>query len=361
MPLPAEAPDALDGSASFTRRPDLRAMSQGELAELLSSLGEPSYRAQQLFRWLHRAGATSVHEMTNLPLGLRQALDSRATLRPLEVDVVQTSSDGTRKLRLRCEDGQLVESVLIPREQALTLCISSQAGCALGCRFCATATMGLRRNLGPQEILDQVYRARALLDPAERISNLVFMGMGEPLANLDNVLSAIDILCAPAGADFSPRRITISTVGLVPKIAELGRRNRNVGLAVSLHATQNELRSSLMPVNRRWPLEQLMQALREFPLPRRRRITFEYIVLAGLNDSPEDAARLPQLLAGIPAKVNLLAYNPSRSDQPDLHRPSIEALERFGERLRDAGLTVTVRQSRGLDIAAACGQLATSG
>jgi 23S rRNA (adenine2503-C2)-methyltransferase len=201
----------------------------------------------------------------------------------------------------------------------------------------------------------------ALLGAERRISNLVFMGMGEPLANLDAVLDAIGILCTDTGANFSPRRITVSTAGHVPGIARFGERARTVGLALSLHATTDALRDVLVPLNRRWPLAQLFAALRAYPLPKRRRITFEYMLIAGLNDTPADARRLPRLLADLPAKINLLAYNPCRADHPEWRRPEDEAIEAFAEALRAKGLNTTVRQSRGLDIDAACGQLAAKG
>ncbi|MCK5795694.1 MAG: 23S rRNA (adenine(2503)-C(2))-methyltransferase RlmN [Deltaproteobacteria bacterium] len=360
---------------------DLRSLDLNAITALIKDLGEAPYRAEQVFTWIHRRGVASLVEMTNVPKTLREALESRGKLQPLDIDALQTSRDGTRKLRLRCpDDDAFIEAVLIPRRKRdvqpsrhsatigaddptkkQTLCISSQVGCALGCIFCATATLGLKRNLLPGEIVDQVYRAQSVLDPGERIRNLVFMGMGEPLVNLDNVLAAVHLLIHEKGLDLSPRRITVSTVGHVTGIEKLGRQMPQLGLAISLHATTDVLRSRLIPINRRWPLRALFAALRAFPLPRRRRITFEYMMLAGLNDTPDDARRLPKLLDGIPAKVNLLPYNPWRQDQPDLRRPEEEAIDDFAERLRDKGLTVTVRQSRGLDIAAACGQLALDG
>ena len=337
---------------------DLRSLTLPQLQQVIGDLGLASYRATQVFSWIHGHGVTSTEPMTNLSKALRNQLADRADLTPLTVDRIQRSSDGTIKLALRCHDGLAVESVLIPQEDRLTQCISSQVGCALGCRFCATATMGIKRNLTPGEIVDQVYRGREELADDQRVSNLVFMGMGEPMANLDNVLTAVEILCTDIGANFSPRRITISTVGLVPGIAELGRRARQVGLAISLHATTDEVRDKLLPINRRYNLARLFDALRAYPLPRRRRITFEYVLLAGINDGDADARRLPRLLDGIPSKVNLLPYNPSRPDQPDLLRPDEETVERFAELLRAKGLNTTIRRSRGLDIDAACGQLA---
>jgi len=340
---------------------DLHSLRIGQIEHLVANLQQPKYRAEHIFRWVHRLGATSTDDMTNLPTDLRARLAQTVTLVPLAIDAALDAADGTRKLRLRCSDGALIESVLIPRQEKLTLCVSSQVGCALGCRFCATATMGMRRNLTPGEIVDQVYRNRSLLSPGRRITHLVFMGMGEPLANLDAVEVAVENLCSQAGADFSMRRITISTAGLVPGLRELGRRMPSVGLAISLHATTDEVRSRLMPINRRWPLAQLLGALRNYPLARRRRITFEYILLPGINDTDADIKRFPRLLQGIPAKINLLPYNPCRADQPQLTRPSFDALERFADALRAKGLTATVRHSRGLDISAACGQLVVGG
>jgi len=341
-------------------RIDLRSLVADELDALMAELGLPRYRASQIFRWVHRFGATNPAGMGNLPRDLRTLLGEQTTLVPLEITAVQESSDGTRKFRLRCHDGPHIESVLIPREDKLTLCISSQVGCALGCQFCATATMGMRRNLTTGEIVDQVYRVQTQLEPQQRISNLVFMGMGEPMANLGRVVRAVENLCQPSGLDLSPRRITISTVGLVPGIRRLGQMMPHVGLAVSLHATTDALRNRLMPVNRRWPLSELVRTLEQYPLPRRRRITFEYILLPGLNDSAADAMRLARLLRRIPAKINLLPYNPCRPDHPELRRPNDQQLDDFAEALRAKGLTTTVRYSRGLDIAAACGQLAAT-
>ncbi len=340
---------------------ELRALTLPELEILVRDLGQPAFRARQIFAWVHAHGATSTAAMTNLSKELRAQLAEACSLAPLELDAEVASEDGTRKLRLRCADGAAIETVLIPEEGKLTQCLSSQVGCGLGCRFCATATMGLLRHLRPGEIVDQVYRAQALLSgtPRARISNLVFMGMGEPMNNLDAVLQAVEILCSEVGADFSPRRITVSTAGVVPGIEELGRRARQLGLAVSLNATTDEVRSALMPVNRRWPLPVLLEALRRYPLPRRRRITFEYVLIRGVNDSPADAKRLPRLLDRLPCKVNLIPYNPGREDT-DFCAPAPESVERFAEQLRSKGLPTYLRRSRGSDIAAACGQLVAS-
>ena len=367
-------------------RVDLRGLTLPGLEEQVRAWGLPAYRARQIFAWVHGRCVTSTGPMTDISRELREELAGRVDLTPLAVDAERAAADGTRKLRLRLSDGALVETVLIPDgdvqsggvgggSKKITQCLSSQVGCGLGCRFCATATMGLRRNLSAGEIVDQVYvlgrsaparggasplpTARALSEP-QRVSNLVFMGMGEPLGNLDSVLAAVEILCTDVGQNFSPRRITVSTAGVVPGIAELGRRNRHVGLAVSLNATTDEVRERLMPINKRWPLPALMEALRRYPLPRRRRITFEYVLIAGLNDTPADARRLVRLLDGIRSKVNLIPYNPvARPFTGRLERPTPDAVDAFAERLREKDLSTFVRQSRGDDIAAACGQLVT--
>lgn len=350
---------------------NLRDLSFVELNKALEELGQPRYRAEQLFSWIHKRGIFDLDQMSNIPKDLREKLKENWSFNALACDKVLKSSDGTRKIRYRCIDGALIESVLIPRSdysygynpneaEKITLCVSSQVGCALGCEFCATATLGLKRNLNAGEIVDQIYLANQLLEENETISNLVFMGMGEPMANLERVLKAVGNLTHEKGLDFSPRRITISTVGHVTGIQKLGERMPNLGLAISLHATTNEQRSQLMPLNKRWPLDDLFKALKAYPLPRRRRITFEYMLLENFNDRREDINRLAKLLDGIPSKVNVLAFNPWRDDQPDMRRPSDESVDFFAEKLRAKGLTVTVRQSRGQDIDAACGQLALS-
>ena len=338
---------------------NLRDLRHAELEAFLADLGEPRFRADQIFRWVHARGAVSWDEMTDLPAALRQRLAAAASLAPLEVDAVQTARDGTRKLRLRASDGRLLESVLIPEDEKekLTLCISSQVGCALDCTFCATAKLGFGRQLRPGEIVDQVYRARALGGPdGRRLTNLVFMGMGEPLHNLSAVLAAIEILTSELGCNLSHRRITVSTAGLVPGIEKLGRAPVKVNLAISLNATTDGLRDEIMPINRKWNLQALLGAVRRYPLERRRRITFEYVLLAGRNDTDADAARLPRLLRGIPAKVNLIPWNPHPG--APFARPAWERVVAFQEALKARGLPVYVRRPRGDDIAAACGQLA---
>ena len=338
---------------------DIRSLPLSGLQQFVQdSLDLPPFRARQIFSWIHGRGIATTDVMTDLSRDLRASLAGKISLAPLEVDAEALAEDGTRKLRLRCTDGALLETVLIPVEASskITQCLSTQVGCGLGCRFCSTAGMGMIRNLSPGEIVDQVYRGRSLLAEGARISNLVFMGMGEPMNNLDAVLTAVEILCEDLGANFSPRRITISTAGVVPGIERMGRRARNVGLAVSLNATTDEVRSRLMPVNKRWPLAVLMKALRSYPLPRRRRITFEYVLIDGVNDSLADARRIPRLLHRIPAKVNLIPFNPGAGQA--LRRPHQDRVEAFAEILRDKNLNTHVRRSRGRDIAAACGQLA---
>lgn len=340
-------------------RPELRALSLEQLGSELASLGPDikPFRARQVFAWVHGRGVTDVEAMSDLPRDLRGRLARHFQLRPPRLESELSAEDGTRKLRLRLTDGAAVETVLIPEEGKVTLCLSSQVGCGLGCRFCATARMGLHRNLTVGEIVDQVYQARALLPSGTRLSNLVFMGMGEPLHNLPNLLPAVRILCSDLGANLSPRRITLSTAGVVPGIDELGRRWPQLGLAVSLNATTDETRASLMPIARRYPLAELLAALRRYPLPRRRRLTVEYVLIRGVNDSLADARRIPALLDRIRAKVNLIAFNPDDKEQ-DLARPLPEQVEAFAEELRRRDLTTHVRRSRGADIAAACGQLA---
>ena len=293
--------------------------------------------------------------MTDLPAHLRTALAAHFAFPCLEPARVAHSGDGTRKLLFDLGRGDAIEAVLIPDPPRLTLCISSQAGCAMDCDFCATARLGLRRNLSSTEIAGQVRAALALLQPEERITNLVFMGMGEPLHNYDAVVEAIATISSNWGIGLSARRITVSTVGLVPRMLRLVE-DTDVLLAVSLTATTDELRDRLMPVNRRFPLAELMRACRELPIPQRRRITFEYVMLEDVNDSLDDARRLIRLLAGIRAKVNLIPFNPFPGSS---YRPSsADVIERFRRRLLDAHVNATVRRSRGRDIQAACGQLA---
>ncbi len=345
-------------------RPDLRSLPLAELEALLRGLGEKPFRARQLYRWLHQKGAASLEEMTDLPAALRRRLAGSASLATLERRDEQRSRDGTIKWTWRTADGKLVESVYMPEPGRKTLCVSSQAGCALGCTFCLTATLGLQRNLSPGEIVDQVARANRRLcelgegKPPRPLTNLVFMGMGEPLHNYQAVKAALDILLSEDGPNFSHRHVTVSTSGLVPQMRRLGEETE-VKLAVSLNATTDAVRDRLMPVNRRWPIADLLEACRAFPMRRGRRITFEYVLLGGVNDSDEDARRLARLVRGIPAKVNLIPWNPGAG--LPFTAPGPERVAAFQQILVDRQITAVVRKNRGRDISAACGQLAAAG
>jgi 23S rRNA (adenine2503-C2)-methyltransferase len=345
-------------------RPELRSLPPGHLAALVASLGERPFRARQLYRWLHLKGAAALDEMTDVPKAFREALAARSDLVTLERATEQRSTDGTIKWTWRTHDGKLVESVYMPESDRKTLCVSSQVGCAVGCTFCLTGTMGLARNLTPGEIVDQVHRAnRRLVELGEGegprpLTNLVFMGMGEPLANYRSLKAALDILLSEDGPNFSHRHVTVSTSGLVPVMRRLGEETQ-VKLAVSLNATTDLQRDALMPINRRYPLAELLRACREFPMKQGRRITFEYVLLGGVNDTLEDAERLARLLRGIPAKVNLIPYN----ENPGLGfaAPAPDRVEAFQAVLVRRNVTAVVRKNRGADISAACGQLAAEG
>jgi 23S rRNA (adenine2503-C2)-methyltransferase len=327
------------------------------LRKWIAAHGIPAYRSEQILRWVYQHGAVSFEEMTNLSPALRSSLCRDFTLTSLAEPHVARSQDGTRKLLFPLSGGAAIESVLIPDPPRLTVCISSQAGCAMGCAFCATARLGLQRNLSASEIVGQILAARRYLDESERLTNVVFMGMGEPLANYDALLEAIEILRADWGQGFSARRMTVSTVGLLPQLERLVR-DVPVNIAVSLSATTDERRDSLMPVNRRYPLAQLFDTCRALPIAQRRRITFEYVLLSGVNDHADDAARLVRHLHGIRSKVNLIPVNPFEGS--GFVRPTDRQIRAFQERLLAAGISATVRVSRGRDIQAACGQLAAA-
>jgi 23S rRNA (adenine2503-C2)-methyltransferase len=336
-------------------KPNIKDLSKEELQQWLAARGEPSYRGGQIWRWLYQKGVVSFGAMSNLSGSLREALENEFALSRLKVVRESRSQDGTLKFLFGLADQWNIESVLIPEERRLTLCISTQAGCALGCAFCATAQMGLKRNLKASEIIDQVLEARRALDPAHRITHIVLMGMGEPLANYTQTTRALDVLMDGAsGIGISARRITLSTVGLVPQIKKL-MQETNVNLAISLHATTDELRSQMMPVNRRYPLAEVMECARSLPIPKRRRITFEYVLLKGVNDSVADARRLSQLLRGVRSKINLIPFNPHPGSS--FARPGWDEITRFQGILVELGHQVNVRVPRGADIQAACGQL----
>jgi 23S rRNA (adenine2503-C2)-methyltransferase len=333
---------------------DLLGMDLKETEVWALERGLAPYRAGQIRSWIFKALVDSFDEMTDLSKSVRAELTNSASLRTLEEAAVQVSTDGTRKYLFRLLDGAFIESVLIPERGHYTLCISSQAGCAMGCLFCLTGKQGLKRNLRPSEIVEQVIRVKRSLAEPDRLTNVVLMGMGEPLANYDSVLKALGNLIHPDGMDFSHRRVTLSTCGLAPQIRRLGR-DITVSLAVSLNAADNPTRSSLMPVKRRYPLEGLMAACRDFPLPTGRRITFEYILLDGINDRPEDAERLVVLLSGLRAKINLIALNPHPG--LDMAPSPQKRVLAFQEILVRNHYTAILRKSKGQDISAACGQL----
>ncbi|MFC1524371.1 23S rRNA (adenine(2503)-C(2))-methyltransferase RlmN [Thermodesulfobacteriota bacterium] len=347
-----------------SKKIDLKNLTLDQITDFVTTLGLTSYRAKQIFSWLYRSGTTDFSQMTDISKDVRHLLDQKAFLSRLTIDSREESSDGTIKFGFRLADNKLIETVLIPEEERYTLCLSSQVGCAMGCSFCLTGTMGFTRNLSPSEMVNQVLAVQEFLDQTHpsssvnpgRISNIVFMGMGEPLNNLENLITAIHILAEQRGLNFSERRITVSTCGIVPKIQELGRRT-NVNLAISLHSVSDTVRNEIMPVNRTYPVVSLLEACRQFPLPKRRRIMIEYILIRDVNDGLTDAGELANKLQGIRCKINLLPYNET-SDKSLLRRPSKERILAFQKELWKAGYTVIVRNSRGGDISAACGQLA---
>ncbi len=339
---------------------NLVALSQSELTALVTGWKWPRYRATQLWDWLYRQRATNFAEMTNLSALTREQLAERATIRWPRVVRRQIAADNTRKLLIELEDGQRIESVLIPDEKRLTLCLSTQVGCTLDCGFCLTGTMGLKRNLKAHEMVGQWLIARQELEQypdglPRRLTNLVFMGMGEPLANLPQLTDALGRLTDPHGIAFPPRRITVSTAGLAPQIAEMGRVKPAVNLAVSLNAADDATRAKIMPLAARYSIDEVMAACRAYPLAPRRYITFEYVLLDQVNDSDDDAHRLAKLLGGLRAKVNLIPWNPYPGTT--FHRPSDDRIARFQAILITQDIPTYVRKSKGQDILAACGQL----
>ncbi len=327
----------------------------GKTAEQIDTLLAPhvdrGFRSRQVAHWILQRHAASFAEMTNLPAELRSRLENAFVLRDPTVVGVSASRDGSRKYLFELSDGATVEGVAMPEDRKLTLCLSSQSGCAVGCTFCVTGALGAGRNLRPDEIVGQ-YRVMLRGTDAERV-NIVFMGMGEPLLNTGNLGDALDVLTERV----SPKRITVSTAGIVPGIRWLAGRERRPKLAVSLNAPDQERRQRIMPIARRYPLDQLMAELRRFPLETGRRITFEYVVIRDFNDALEDAARVARLVRGIPCKVNVIPLNEDPDFLAGLRQPEAAVVDRFSMALRDAGLTATVRWSKGSDVAAACGQL----
>lgn len=336
---------------------NLLALDEPRLRLLVEKLGWPRYRAAQVLRWLYRQGARTIDQMTDLSLTERRTLQTIATIRRTTACQEFRSTDGTRKLVLTLEDGLNVEAVLIPDHDRLTLCLSTQVGCTLDCGFCLTGTMGLKRNLKPHEIVEQVLTAHDHLDEGERITNLVFMGMGEPLANLDSLTEAICRLTNQTwGLKWSPKRITVSTAGLASRLKDVAPLG--VNLAISLNATTDEQRARLMPAaNGLASLKALLAACRRYPLPPNRRLTFEYVLLAGVNDSREDAQRLTKLLRGLSCKVNLIPFNEFPGNV--FRRPSEQDALAFQAILKRARIDTFIRKSRGRDVLGACGQLGT--
>lgn len=336
-------------------KPNIKDLSADELGRCLLERKEPAYRAGQIRKWLYQKNVLSFAEMTDLSASLRAVLNEEFSIGRLTTLRKQVSRDGTIKFLFGLFDGLSIESVLIPEEGRLTLCISTQAGCAFGCAFCATARMGFKRNLRASEIVEQILEARRSLSVNQRITHVVLMGMGEPLANYEQTLQALEVITVTTwGLGISPRRVTLSTVGLVPQMRKLIEETR-VNLAVSLHAASEEVRDRIMPVNRKYPLGELIECCRSLPLPRRKRITFEYVLLHGVNDSLQEARQLGRLLEGIRCKVNLIPFNPHPGSL--FARPLDTEIEAFQQVLQNRGLQVNVRKPRGDDIQAACGQL----
>lgn len=352
-----------------------------EWAEVLVSWGEPKYRGAQVFHWIHQRGVFEPAEMTNLPKSLREKLAQEELFPAYEISQFHLSEDRTRKMLVKFHDGREIETVLLPQgapgdlaainededddaaapaNTPISQCISTQVGCAMGCVFCASGIAGLKRHLTAAEIVAQVLLGRLKSEAHEHVRNVVLMGMGEPLHNYENVARALVLLTHPDGLGLSTRRVTLSTSGLVPQIDRLGSDfGGQVQLAVSLHSVDNTKRSLLMPINRKHPIDELMDALRRYPLPKRRRITIEYTLIAGKNDDVRDADKLVDLVRGIPVKVNLIPMNSIEASP--LAAPDFSGVEAFQERLRSRGIAAYIRRTRGDDIAAACGQLALHG
>jgi 23S rRNA (adenine2503-C2)-methyltransferase len=335
--------------------PDFSALERAELEDAAEALGLPRFRGRQIFQWIHQRGVTDFARMTSLPQELREGLAARATISEPVLDTKQVSSDGTTKFLLRLADGRRIEAVYIPDTPAQTFCVSTQVGCAMACGFCLTGKMGLLRHLTAAEIAGQVRVLARETGLTNDAFNIVLMGMGEPLHNYEATMKALRILADDQGLAVPPRRITLSTVGVLPGLQRLADEALMPNLAISLHATTDEQRDALVPINRKYKLTELMDVCRAFPLRRRSRITFEYVLLDQINDTPEDARRLVRLLDGIQAKVNLLPLN--EAEGIPYRRPSDERVNAFAKILADRGVTVSVRKSRGRDIRAACGQL----
>jgi len=339
--------------------PDVAELELGELEKALEARGTERFHARQLYRWIYRRGTVDFELMTDLARTLRAQFRAEFVVSTPRIVTDERSVDGTRKFVLELGDQRRIESVFIPDTPSMTFCISTQVGCAMSCGFCLTGKMGLVRNLTAGEIAGQVRVLAAATGLLDLPFNIVLMGMGEPLHNYDNTMKALRILHSEHGLAVSPRRVTLSTVGIVPGLERLAREPLMPNLAVSLHATTDEQRTALVPPNKKYPLADILDACRRFPLKKRSRITFEYVMLDGVNDTPDDARRLIRLLSGIKAKVNLIPLNPAPGIPYD--RPSDARVDRFAQILADRYITVSVRKSRGQDIRAACGQLIVEG
>jgi 23S rRNA (adenine2503-C2)-methyltransferase len=348
MPLPKTS------EKKYPVKPNLKDMSLEELEVFIAGFGKEKYRARQLMKWLYQSNARSFEEMTNLSKVFRMQIQDMAVIVDPRIEKIQTSKDGTRKVLFRLEDGFFIESVLIPGKNHWTICVSTQAGCRMGCKFCMTGKQGFRRNLLPSEITGQISMLRVNMPEVDDIKNIVMMGMGEPLANYENTLKAIRIITSDFGFGFSNRKITVSTCGMAPMINQLGK-DICVNLAISLNASDDKTRSYLMPVNKKYPIEILLDACRNYPMPGRRMLTFEYILIAGINDAAEDAEKLARILKGIRCKLNLIAFNEYPGST--FRSPSEESVRGFQQVLLNQHYTAIVRASKGSDILAACGQL----
>jgi 23S rRNA (adenine2503-C2)-methyltransferase len=338
---------------------DIKSINREPLIDWLASHHVRAFRADQILKWVYMRLADGFDQMSDISKNLRSLLVQHFCIARLPVQELQTAEDGTRKYLFALADGNRIETVLIPERNHYTLCVSSQVGCAQGCQFCVTGRGGLVRNLTAAEIISQVWEVRKLIPDPERLTNLVFMGMGEPLANYDNLVAAIEALTSTQwGMKIANRRVTVSTAGLVPRISDLGRDTK-VNLAVSLNAVDDDTRSRLMPINRKYPIQALVAACRQYPLPKGRRITVEYILFKDLNDSVDQARKLARLLAPVKAKINLIPFNPYPGSP--FRRPGEGTIAAFQEVLLAKHLTSVVRYSKGQDIMAACGQLRAGG
>ncbi len=360
MPGGTKAPVQAQADVTDTR-PNLIGMDRDDMNRFLSEMGEPAFRAKQLFQWIYNRGVTEFGGMTNMAKPLRAKLADSFRMHRPEVTAHQVSSDGTQKWLLRYDDGNEAETVYIPDDDRGTLCVSSQVGCTLTCKFCHTGTQRMVRNLTPADIVAQVMLARDTLgdwsttSDKRRLTNIVFMGMGEPLYNTDNVIKAMKLIMDGEGISLSKRRITLSTSGVVPEIERVGRET-DVLLAISLHAVRDDLRNEIVPINRKYPLKELMQAVRAYPgLSNAKRVTWEYVMLKGVNDSVADAKELLRLIKGIPSKINLIPFNPWPGSPYDCSTD--EQIKKFADVIWNAGYSAPIRTPRGRDILAACGQL----